>query len=102
MLDLVPLAGSRRKVGHVNLQVGVIHAVRYCLALLTIDEVVDPHRLGVSSRTPFLPAILEVSHQLLLLGIDGDRRLVALELSRYRCVDMPELSITIGMSGTLF
>src|SRR5216684_3120073 len=42
---------------------------------LRLHEVVDPHRPGLPVGTPFAAGILELPHELLLLGIDGDRRL---------------------------
>jgi hypothetical protein len=53
----------------------VIDAVWRRPAKLRNDEVVHPHRLGLTPRAVFAAAILEIADQLLLLGIDRDRRL---------------------------
>ena len=75
MLDLVPLAGARREVAHRDLQARVVDPVGRIAAEVRSDEVIDPHRSGLTLRSPLAPGILEVPDQLLLLGIDGDDRL---------------------------
>ena len=79
----------------------VIHAVRDRLALRGIDEVVYANPLRTPPRTPFPPAVFEVPHQLLLLGVDRDRRLPAPELADHPGIDIPKLRIAIRMPGAL-
>ena len=58
---------------------------------------VDPVGIGVARQTPRAPGILEIAHQLLLLGVDGDQRLARrLEVLDLRD-DEAELGVPVGM-----
>src|SRR5512136_115291 len=61
-----------------GIQGGIVHPIRVDLAQLAINEIMGPHRLRLPAWLPFPPFILEVAHQLLLLGVDRDHRLTAL------------------------
>ena len=53
----------------------VVDPIGRGLAEFGDDEVMHPHRLGLALGAQFAAAILEVADQLLLLGVDRDRRL---------------------------
>ena len=55
------------------------------------------HRLRLPHRTVFTTAILEIADQLLLLGVDGDRRLARRQRLLHLIVDIAELRIAVGM-----
>ena len=61
------------------------------------DEVVHTHRLGLTLRTVLTTAILEIADQLLLLGIDRDRRLPRGQRLLHLSIDVPKLGIAVGM-----
>jgi hypothetical protein len=50
---------------------------------------------------PFLPRILEIADQLVLLRIDRDHGVLTLQERRGRRVDVIELGVAIGMRGPL-
>src|SRR6185295_9545952 len=52
-------------------------------------------------RPPFPPAVLEVSDQLLLLGIDGDDGRAFRDVLLHARVEILELGIAIGMIAAL-
>src|SRR6266516_7512787 len=52
-------------------------------------------------RTPFASAILELTHQFLLLGIDGDRRFSRGQEGLCLGIDMLERRIAIGVVSSL-
>ena len=60
-------------------------------------EVVHAHRRGLPLGGPFAPAILEVAHQFLLLGVDRDRRLPRAQGGPDPGVDVLELRVAIGV-----
>jgi hypothetical protein len=80
-----PYAGNRKRCGVVAdpevdpsiIGGDVVDAIRCHLAEFRDDEVVDPNRLGLSFRTQFTAAILEVANEFLLLGVDRDDRLAS-------------------------
>jgi hypothetical protein len=79
----------------------VVDPVGHRLAELGDGEVVHPDRLGPPLRTQLTPAVPEVADQLLLLGVDRDRRLAGgLELL-HRGVDVLELGVAVGVAGAL-
>jgi hypothetical protein len=53
----------------------IIDAIRDGFAELGIDEVMDSNLFGLSFWSPLPASILEIAHQLLLPGVDGDDRL---------------------------
>jgi hypothetical protein len=66
-------------------------------ALLGNEEIMHAHPGGLTFRTPLAPTILEVSDQLLLLGIHGDDRLVGRLAAADLLIDVPKLGIAIRM-----
>src|ERR1700730_5492316 len=64
------------------------------------DEVVHPHRLGLTLRTLLTAAVLEIADQLLLLGIDRDRRLPRGQRLLHLSIDIPRLGIAVGMASS--
>ena len=59
----------------------------------------DPDRL--SGHPPLAPSVLELADELLLLGIETDRRLARSDRRTDPLVDQTELQITVGMLGSL-
>src|SRR5215217_1422702 len=53
----------------------IINAVRHRPPQLLDQDVVHPHRFGQSLGMPLPPAVLEVAHTLLLLGVRRDHQL---------------------------
>ncbi len=79
----------------------VVDAVRDRLAEVRVLKVVNPHFFGFAFGSPFLPAVLEISDQFLLLGVHRDDRLPA-PLERFDLlIDELELSVAIGVRATL-
>jgi len=62
---------------------------------------VHPHRLRLTLRTVLPDGVLEVADQLLLLGVDRDRRLARCQRRRHLLIDVAELRIVIGVVATL-
>jgi hypothetical protein len=75
----------------------VINAVGRRPTELRDDEVVHTHRLGLPLRTVLTAAILEIADQLLLLGIDRNRRLPRGQRLLHLSIDVPKLGIAVGM-----
>src|SRR3974390_1493569 len=75
----------------------IIDAIRDRLAQFLVLKVVDAHVLQLAFGTPFATAVLEISHQFLLLRVDRDHRLPTLLQPRRLRVDELELGIAIGM-----
>jgi hypothetical protein len=71
----------------------VVDAVGRRPAKLGNQEVVHAHRLGLSLRVILTAGILEVVDQLLLLGIDRDRRLARRQRLFHLCIDVAELGV---------
>ena len=55
----------------------VVDAIGGDLAQFGDLEVMHPHRLGLALGTQLTAVVLEVANQLLLLGVDGNRRLAS-------------------------
>ena len=73
----------------------VIDAIGNRLACRILGKVVDHGFLGVPLRLPLAPRVLDIPDQLLLLRVDRDHRLSALEkLIRLR-IDMFELCVAV-------
>jgi hypothetical protein len=72
-------------------------AVRDCFADGIAWKIVDVHFLQLAFRLPLLSSILEVSDQLLLLGVDGDDRLISSLEVLHRRTDVLELRIAVRM-----
>ena len=75
----------------------VVDAVGRRPAKFGNQEVVHSHRHGLSLRTILTAGILEVTDQLLLLGIDRDRRLTRRQRLFHLCIDVAELDVAVGM-----
>jgi hypothetical protein len=58
---------------------------------------VHPDLLGLALWPVFTAAILEIADQLLLLGIDRDRRLACRQCLFHLIVDVAKLRIAVGM-----
>src|SRR6266702_4681919 len=67
-------------------------------AKLGDQEVVHPHRLGLTLRAVRTPAILEIPYQLLLFGIDRDRRLARRQRLFHPGIEVTELRVA-GSAG---
>jgi hypothetical protein len=68
---------------------------------LTVPEVVDSHRLGIT-LWPILPTIvLEITDQFVLLRVDRDRGLVFCQCLLHFGIDVAELSVPVGMADAL-
>jgi len=62
---------------------------------------VGPHRFGLAVGTPGPARVLEIPNQLLLLGVDRDRRLTLGQRRTDRLVDVLELGVAVGMVRSL-
>jgi len=62
---------------------------------------VAPHRFGLALGAPCPACILEIANQLLLFGVDRDRRLTLGQGRVDRPVDILELGVAVGMVRTL-
>src|SRR3989304_2361736 len=80
----------------------VVHAVRNRLAFRGDEEVVHPHPLRRSLRTPLSPGVLEVPDQLLLLGVHRDHRLPGRLLPAHLSVDVSALGVAVRMPRSFF
>src|SRR5207342_3213174 len=78
----------------------VVDAVGRRSAKLGDQEVVHPHRLGLTHGAVLTPAILEIADQLLLLGVDRDRRLARRQRLAQPCIEVTELRVAVGMAGS--
>ena len=56
---------------------------------------------GLAPGAPLAAAVLELADQLLLLGVDRDRRLTRRDRRRHALVDVPELGVAIGVLRAL-
>src|SRR5512138_1063249 len=74
----------------------VVHAVRNRLADRLVWEVVDVDQLGLPLGLSLAATVLEVAHELLLLGVDGDHWDTAFEATLGGRVDVLELCVSIG------
>ena len=69
------------------------------LALLRDDEVVHPHVLRIALRPPLPATVLELSDQLLLLGIHRNDRMTLLLSTAHLLVEVVELRIPTRVLG---
>src|SRR5580704_6783204 len=74
---------------------GVVDAVRDDLAETLVDEVVHADGLRLAFALPLTPAVLEVAHELLFLGVHGYDGLSALHERLRGAVDVLELRVAI-------
>ena len=79
----------------------VIDPVRDGLAQLRDQEIVGPHRFGLALGAPCPARVLEIPNQLLLLGVDRDRRLTLGQRRVDRLVEVLELGVAVGMVRSL-
>jgi hypothetical protein len=61
----------------------------------------DPDPLGLALGLPLPAAVAELSHQLLLLGVDADGRLPAVEELGRQVVEVTELGVAISVRRPL-
>jgi hypothetical protein len=73
----------------------VIDAVGGCLPQLGVGKVMNPHRLRLSLWLPFPPSVVEVPHQLFLLGVYGDHRLLCVQKPLHLRRDVLELGVPL-------
>ena len=76
----------------------VIHAIRDGFPIGQRQVVVDVDRRLFSFRLPLPPVVLEVSDQFLLLAIHRDDRITYGFKLLALLLDVPELSITVGVA----
>ena len=79
----------------------VIDPVWHRSPQLLDQKVVHQHLLWLSFRLPLAPTILEVADQLLLLGVDGDDRLLPGQCGADQLIDVAKLRIPIRMAVAL-
>src|SRR6516165_3957473 len=77
--------------------VDVVDAIGNGTAKLRVYEVVDVDELRASLTTPFLAGILEIAHQLLLLRVDRDHRLVGFQEGGRLVCDVLELRVAVDV-----
>ena len=77
----------------------IVDPIRRGTAQLGNHEVVHANFLGIPLRPPFPPIILEITHQLLLLGVHGNHRLAPLQVIANFLVDVLELLVAVGVAG---
>ncbi len=75
----------------------VIDAVGDRLAERLVGEVVHVDRDRLALGSPLPPAVCALADELLLLGIDADRRPALRDRGGHLLVDMPELRVAVGM-----
>ena len=79
----------------------VVDPVGDRLAEFLVLEVVDADQLGLALRAPLPTAVLEIADQLLLLGIDRDRRLLGGDRRLDPLVDVAKLRVAVGVARAL-
>src|SRR5262249_53607254 len=79
----------------------VVDPVGDRLALARVGEVVRIDLVRPALGPPGLPGVLEVAQNLLLLGVDRDRRLLMPLLGAHPAVDVPELRVAVGVTPPL-
>ena len=79
----------------------VVDPVRDGPAQFLVDEVMGLGAGRLACGVEFASAVGELAHQLFLLGVHGDHRLVLLHEPADLFVEVDELEVSIGMGGTL-
>src|SRR5512143_2632797 len=74
----------------------IVDPVRNRLAVGRDHEVVRAHFFGLAFAPQLTAGVPEVANQLLLLGIDRDRRLTGPPEAADACIDMLELGVAVG------
>jgi hypothetical protein len=76
----------------------VVDPVGDRLAELSVLEVVDADQLGLALRAPLPAGVLEIADELLLLGVDRDRRLLGGDRRLNLPVEVAKLRIAVGVA----
>jgi hypothetical protein len=79
----------------------VVDAVRNCLAYFAVDEVMRLDAFRLAFGLPLASTVLVITDQFLLIGIDGDHRLIGGEKCVGLGVDVFELRVAIGVLRAL-
>jgi len=79
----------------------VVDAIGRHLAQLRQDEIMHPDRLGLAFGAQLAASVLEVTNQLLLLGVDRNSRLAGGLERLHLGVDILELRVAIGVVRAL-
>src|SRR6266850_4648532 len=79
----------------------IIDPVRYRSAKLLDQEVMDPDLFRIALRAILASIVAEIPNQLLLLGIDGDHRLLFGQSRGHLGVYVAKLRIPVGMAVAL-
>lgn len=80
----------------------VVNTVRIGTWYLRVGKVVALNLLRLLCRKPLLASIVVVANEFFLLCVHGNHRNTLLQTLLYRCIDMPELLVTIRMVCSLF
>jgi len=75
----------------------IVDTAGYRLGEVRVGEVVHIDLDGLAFRLPFLPGILVVPDQFLLLGVDRDDRRASAQERLALALDVAKLGIAIGM-----
>ena len=79
----------------------IVDAIGHCPTEFGNDKIVHANLLGTSLWPPFATGVLEVADQLLLLGVNRDRRFTCRERFLHPIVDVVELRVAIGTVRSL-
>jgi hypothetical protein len=77
----------------------IIDAVRHGLGLVCLWKIIRLHLFGIVLGPQLPAAILIGTHDLFLLGVNGKRRIIGLQLNAYHLIDVLELGIAIRVLG---
>ena len=87
---------------HPSFVVGeVVDPVGHGPAELFVDEVMGLGPRRLAGRVVLAPAVGELAHQLLLLGVDADHRIAAGQKRRHLVVQVDELGVTVRVGRPL-
>src|SRR6202007_2449563 len=78
----------------------IIYAVRHGLGLVFIWKIIHLYRFWILLGPQLASALLIGTHHLFLLGVNGNRRIVGLQLRAYHLLDVLELGIAIRVLGS--
>jgi hypothetical protein len=73
----------------------IIDAVRRCASKLRYCEIMNSNLLTLPLRSPFLPIILEITHQFFLFGVHRNDWLLETDILMNLGVDMFKLRVAI-------
>src|SRR5208337_2383431 len=91
----------RTDVDPAHVLTDIIHSIRDNLGRFGRSKIMNLHVFRLSFRLPFLATILEISHQLFLLGVHRNDRLVAFQKFLHPAIDILKLSVSIRMTCPL-